>query len=400
MLFRTMPKNGDKLSILGFGCMRLPTKNDQIDEVRAVAQIRSAIDQGVNYVDTAWPYHAGGSEPVLGKALRDGYRNKVKLATKLPSWMINTRQDMDRYLSAQLAKLGTDHIDYYLVHSLDGKMWDTMERLGVLEFLDQARKDGRIVNAGFSFHGPAKDFPRIVDAAPWVFCQIQYNYLDQDYQAGTKGLEYAASKGLGVIVMEPLRGGKLALPTPPAAVGAIWNQAKTPRTPVEWALRWVWNRPEVTVVLSGMNEEAHIQENLSVANTAHARALTQQELDLVEQAAAIYHKLMKVGCTGCGYCTPCPSGVKIPICFDMHNQLHMFGLAAEAKFMYALLTSGELSDGKPGYASQCTRCNACLDKCPQQIQIPDVLEQVVAGLEGPDLLDRVAIARKIFKIEA
>jgi predicted aldo/keto reductase-like oxidoreductase len=400
MLFRTMPKNGDELSILGFGCMRLPMKNDQIDEVRAVAQIRCAIDQGVNYVDTAWPYHAGGSETVLGKALRDGYRNKVKLATKLPSWMINTRQDMDRYLAAQRAKLGTDHIDYYLVHSLDGPSWDKMERLGVLEFLDQARKDGRIVNAGFSFHGKAADFKRIVDAAPWVFCQIQYNYLDQDYQAGTKGLEYAAAKGLGVIVMEPLRGGKLALPTPPAAVGAIWNQAKTPRTPVEWALRWVWNHPQVTVVLSGMNEEAHIQENLSVANTAHAHALTQQELDLVEQAAGIYHKLMKVGCTGCGYCTPCPSGVKIPICFDEYNQMHMFGAVQESKFKYALLTSGELADGKPGYASQCSQCNACLEKCPQQIQIPEVLKQVVAELEGPDLMDRVAIARRVFKIEA
>jgi predicted aldo/keto reductase-like oxidoreductase len=400
MLFRTMPKNGDELSILGFGCMRLPGKNGQIDEARAIAQIRGAIDQGVNYVDTAWPYHAGQSETILGKALRDGYRDKVKLATKLPSWMINTRQDMDRYLAAQLAKLGTDHIDYYLVHSLDGKMWDKMERLGVLEFLEQAKKDGRIVNAGFSFHGKAEDFRRIVDAGPWVFCQIQYNYLDQDYQAGTKGLEYAASKGLGVIVMEPLRGGKLALATPPSAVGAIWNQAKVHRTPVEWALRWVWNRPEVTVVLSGMNDEANIQENLSIANTAKADALTKAELDLVEQAAGVYRKLIKVGCTGCGYCTPCPSGVKIPQCFDEYNQRHVFNAVEEGKFKYSLVLSGELADGKPGFASQCTRCNACLEKCPQQIQIPDVLEQVVAELEGPDLMDRVANARRIFKIEA
>ena len=400
MLFRRMPKNGDELSILGFGCMRLPMRNGKIDEARAVAQIRSAIDQGVNYVDTAWPYHAGESEPVLGKALQEGYRNKVKLATKLPSWMIKTRQDMDRYLAAQLAKLGTDHIDYYLVHSLDGPIWDNMERLGVLEFLDQAKKDGRIVNAGFSFHGLAGDFTRIVDAAPWVFCQIQYNYLDQEYQAGTKGLEYAAAKGLGVIVMEPLRGGKLALPTPPAAVGAIWNEAKVKRTPVEWALRWVWNHPQVTVVLSGMNEESHIQENLSIAGTAKANALTKDELNLVERAAGICRKLMKVGCTGCGYCMPCPSEVKIPLCFDEYNQMHMFDAVAEGRFKYALRLSGELADGKPGFASQCTQCRACLEKCPQQIQIPDALKQVVAEMEGPDLMDRVANTRRIFKIEA
>ncbi len=399
MLFRTMPKNGDELSVLGFGCMRLPMSDGRVDEARAVAQIRYAIDQGVNYVDTAWPYHAGQSEMVLGKALQEGYRNKVRLATKLPSWMIDARPDMDRFLAAQLEKLQTDHIDYYLVHSLDGTLWDKVEKLGVLKFLDQARKDGRIVNAGFSFHGRAEDFARIVDAAPWVFCQIQYNYLDQEFQAGAKGLAYAAAKGLGVIVMEPLRGGKLAI-MPPPAVAAVWNRAGTQRTPAEWALRWVWNRPEVTLALSGMNDEAQIRENLSIANTAHAGDLTRDELDLVDQAGRIYRKLMKVGCTGCGYCTPCPSNVNIPACFNAYNQMHMFGAAAEARFMYALQTSGELIDGKPGFASQCTQCNACLEKCPQQIPIPDVLKQVVADMEGPDLMDRVSAARRIFKVDA
>ena len=277
MQYRKMPKNGDQLSILGFGCMRLPVKDGHIDEGRAIEQIRFAIDQGVNYVDTAWPYHAGESETVLGKALRGGYRDKVKVATKLPSWMIKSRADMDRYLAAQLEKLGTDHIDYYLVHSLDGTSWDNLARLGVREFLDQARMDGRITNPGFSFHGMAGDFNRIVDAYPWVFCQIQYNYLDEHHQAGTEGLQYAAAKGLGVIVMEPLRGGNLASVVPPGAE-AIWNEAETRRTPAEWALRWIWNRPEVTVILSGMNEEAHIRENLSIANTARANALTEEEL--------------------------------------------------------------------------------------------------------------------------
>ena len=215
MLYRKMPRNGDELSILGFGCMRLPVKEDgSIDEERATKQIRYAIDHGVNYVDTAWPYHAGQSEPFLGRALAGGYREKVKLATKLPSWLLNSREDMDSFLNAQLEKLHTDHIDYYLVHALLGDVWDKVEKLGIADFLDKAKADGRIVNAGFSFHGSLKDFNRIVDAYDWDFCQIQYNFLDEKNQAGTEGLEYAASKGLGVIVMEPLRGGNLTNPMP------------------------------------------------------------------------------------------------------------------------------------------------------------------------------------------
>jgi hypothetical protein len=393
-----MPKNDDRLSILGYGCMRLPAKDGKIDEEKAIRQIHYAIDQGVNYVDTAWPYHAGESEILVGKAMRGGYRDRVKLATKLPSWLIKSRTEMDRYMEAQLRKLDTDHIDYYLIHALDGKLWDNLEPLGVLEFLEHAKKDGRIVNAGFSFHGLADDFIRIVDAYPWCFCQIQYNYLDQDYQAGTKGLQYAAAKNLGVIVMEPLRGGNLGLATPPPAIGALWDKAEIRRTPAEWALRWAWNRPEVTVILSGMNDDAHIQENLSMANDARTDALTEAELDLVEKVAGTYRALMKVGCTGCGYCMPCPSEVKIPLCFEEYNKVHMFGALDEGKFRYALRLSGDLVDGRPGYASQCIQCGTCLDKCPQNIQIPDILAQVVSEFEGPDLMDRVAAARKIFKV--
>ncbi|MEN6452092.1 MAG: aldo/keto reductase, partial [Thermoguttaceae bacterium] len=281
MKYRRMP-NGDELSILGFGCMRLPVKERKIDEPRAIEQIRYAVDQGVNYLDTAWPYHGGESETLLAKVLGDGYRGRVKLATKLPSWMIKTREDMDRYLAAQLARLQADHIDYYLLHSLDGASWDKLLRLGVLEFLDQAKGDGRITNAGFSFHGLLADFKRIVDAYVWTCCQIQYNYLDENSQAGTEGLEYAASKGLGVIIMEPLGGGKLGSVVPPE-VEALWTQAKVRRTPAEWALRWVWNRPEVTVVLSGMNEESQIRENLAIASDASANAFSQEELELVER---------------------------------------------------------------------------------------------------------------------
>jgi predicted aldo/keto reductase-like oxidoreductase len=376
-----MPKNGDELSILGFGCMRLPMVDGKIDETRAIAQIREAIDSGVNYIDTAWPYHNGESEPLLGKALQDGYREKVKIATKLPTWMVNNREHMDEFLNAQLEKLGTDHIDYYLIHALSGPSWAKIKDMGVVDFLDKAQKDGRIVNAGFSFHGLPEDFEGIVDAYDWAFCQIQYNYLDQEFQAGTKGLEYAASKNLGVIIMEPLRGGNLGMPTPPPAIAEIWNEAEIKREPVEWALRWVWNHPEVTVVLSGMNNEAHVQQNMNIASEAHADSLTEKELTLIDRVAVKYRELMQVGCTGCSYCMPCPAAVQIPTCFDIFNKLHMFGNVAEAKHFYNAFAEGTVLQREKGFASQCVECGECLEKCPQQIDIPEVLKRVVTELE-------------------
>lgn len=397
MLYRKIPKNGDKLSILGFGCMRLAVKKDgTIDEERATRQVRYAIDHGVNYVDTAWPYHMGQSEPFLGHALADGYREKVKLATKLPCWIVESREDMDKFLNAQLEKLKTDHIDYYLLHSLSGETWDKMEALGVIDFIEKAKSDGRIVNAGFSFHGSGEDFKRIVDAYPWTFCQIQYNFMDEKHQAGTEGLKYAASKGLGVIIMEPLRGGNLARAVPPE-IETIWNESTVKRTPVEWALRWVWNHPEVTVVLSGMNEEAHITENLKIAGEAYPNSLTEAELKLVSKVEKKYRQIMKVGCTGCQYCMPCPSGVNIPECFSMYNHLSTFGNSAdETKFNYVALLSGAIS-GKPELASQCIQCGQCLEKCPQHIDIPTILESVAEELEGPDLEKRIAMVKQLLK---
>ncbi len=394
MLYRKVPKNVDELSILGFGCMRLPVKEDgTIDEERAKSQVRYAIDNGVNYVDTAWPYHMGASEPFLGRALADGYREKVKLATKLPSWLVESREEMDKFLNAQLEKLNTDHIDYYLIHSLAGELWDNVEKLGVADFLDRAKADGRIINAGFSFHGSGEDFKRIVDGYDWDFCQIQYNFLDEKNQAGTEGLEYAASKGLGVIIMEPLWGGNLAGKVPPA-IEEIWNEAPVKRTAAEWGLRWVWNHPEVTVVLSGMNEEAHVEENLKVAGEAYPNSLTEIELHLVERAEKKYRELMKAGCTGCRYCMPCPQGVDIPACFEIYNNLHMFGDEDMAKFMYAGRLGGALG-GEPAFASQCVQCGECMEKCPQHLDIPTLLESVVEDLEGPDLEQRVAMAKQI-----
>ena len=375
-----MEKTGDRLSILGLGAMRLPESNGKIDEARATRQIRHAVDEGVNYVDTAWPYHGGASEPFLGRALDDGYRERVKLATKLPQWYVRSRQDMDYFLNQQLERLKTDHIDYYLIHALDGPSWQRIKDLGVIDFLDKAKQDGRIVNRGFSFHGSKEDFKTIVDAYGWDFCQIQYNYFDEHRQAGREGLEYAASKGLGVIIMEPLRGGNLARAMPPE-VEAVFQEADVKRTPAEWALRWVWNHPEVTVALSGMNEESHVEENLKIAGEAHPNSLTDKELDLVDRAAKTYTRLMKVGCTGCQYCMPCPAGVDIPGCFDRYNHVHMFGDKRRMRFFYAAQMGGAIT-GKASNASLCKECGKCVKACPQELPIPEILKDVSREFEG------------------
>ncbi|MBN2566380.1 MAG: aldo/keto reductase [Candidatus Eisenbacteria bacterium] len=390
MLYRKMDSTGDELSILGFGCMRLPQKAGRIDEPRATAQIRGAIDAGVNYIDTAVPYHMGTSEQFVGRVLESGYREKVKLATKLPPWQVNAREDMDRILGEQLERLRTDHIDYYLVHALNGGSWAKMRELGVLEFLDGAGADGRIVNAGFSFHGALPDFKEIVDARDWEFCQIQYNYLDEKMQAGTEGLEYATARGLGIVVMEGLRGGMLGR-KPPKAVQAVWDEAPVERSPAEWALRWIWNRPEVHVVLSGMNDEAHIEENLRIAGDAMPEALNEQELEIVGRAGRAYRGLMKADCTGCQYCLPCPSGVAIPSCFQFYNAKTAFG-DRNAGMLYAVFVGGVAGGQKSG-ASLCVDCGVCVERCPQNLAIPDLMKDVAAEFEGPLLPIRAAFYR-------
>ena len=380
MQYRTVPKNGDQLSVLGYGCMRLPVKMQSINVPLAKKQIYSAIDQGVNYIDTAVPYHNGKSEPFLGKILsQNGYRDKVKLATKLPHWSTPSKAKMDNMLAKQLKKLQTDHIDYYLVHALNGEAWEKAQANGVIEFLDQSLKDGRIVNAGFSFHGAAEDFKTIVDSYDWTVCQIQYNYLDTQNQAGTAGLQYAAAKNMAVIVMEPLRGGNLARVSPPA-VTKIWNRAATKRTPAEWALRWVWNQPEVTLVLSGMNRDAHIAENLRIAEQVTPNALAQEELALVDEAAEAFRAAMKVGCTGCQYCMPCPAGVNIPGCFEFYNSRHTFK-DRQARLLYTAMT-GAITTDKSSMASECVACGTCEEKCPQNLPIPDLLKDVADDMEG------------------
>jgi len=380
MLYRKMPRSGDDLSILGFGCMRLPLKNGEIDEEKAIRQIRSAIDGGVNYIDTAAPYHNGQSEIVVGKALSQGYREKVRLATKLSWWMVEEETGPSGFLENQMKKLQTDHVDYYLLHAMTGEGWEQVKKLGALEFLEEARQDGRIGNAGFSFHGTPDLFREILASFDWDFCQIQYNYLDENFQAGTAGLKYASSRGLGVIVMEPLRGGSLARIVPPS-VKEIWDGADKKRSPAEWGLRWIWNHPEVTVVLSGMNEESHIEENMRAAGEGLPNSLTEKELELVSKAAEEYRRLTKVHCTGCRYCMPCPAGVDIPMCFEFYNRYHLLG-QEDPKRQYYFWLGGII--GEKAHASLCVNCGRCMELCPQGLAIPELLKDVVKDLEGPE----------------
>ena len=388
MLYRVVPKNGDKLSILGFGAMRLPLKGESIDEKRAIKQIRYAIDNGINYVDSAPPYHGGESEKLVGKALLKGYREKAKIATKLTSFLLNKSEEMDIMLNMSLKKLQTDHIDYYLLHGLEEESWKKLLGFGVLDFLEKAKADGKIINAGFSFHGSLKTFKEIIGAYDWVMCQILFNFLDEKLQAGTKGLKYAASRNLAVMIMEPLRGGTLA-GNLPNEVKQFYNNAKIQRSPAEWGLRWVWNHPEVTLALSGMNEENQVTENIKAAETAMPCSMKPSELAVIKNVAETFRRLMKVPCTGCQYCLPCPSGVNIPYNFRIYNDYYMFGDEQESRAMYALMLMGGLSRNRSD-ASLCKECKKCEERCPQHIPISQQLKSVanvLGGLKTEEILE-------------
>lgn len=384
MKYRAFGKTGVQVSTLGFGCMRLPLTDPQrpesIDEKKSAALLQDAIDSGVNYIDTAYPYHAGvpftpgQSEPFVGSFLKGARRDKVFLATKLPSWSIQTREDCDHYLNEQLKRLQTDHIDFYLVHAVMQQFWGKLQAARVFEFLDAALKDGRIRHAGFSFHDDLPLFKEVVDAYDWSFCQVQYNFMDEEYQAGRAGLEYAAGKGLGIVVMEPLRGGSLTGNLPPS-VRKLWDAAPIKRSPADWALRFVLNHPGVHVALSGMNEASHLRENLETAATALPNSLSDTEKEIIEAVRKEYRARIKVDCTGCKYCMPCPVGVNIPGCFGMYNNLAMFENPGTVRFQYNAFIGA-------GKASGCVECGACVAKCPQRIPIPEKLRDVKAALEG------------------
>ena len=395
MLTRTNIKNGDELSILGFGCMRYPMKGRSIDEERTVAMIRDAINKGVNYFDTAYIYHGGRSETVLGKALSGGYREKVKIATKLPHYMVSSLDGAKKILHNQLTKLKTDTIDYYLLHMLSDKaVLDRMTRLGVMQWLEELKSNGVIKNLGFSFHGEKNDFVALVTAYPWDFCQIQYNYLDENNQAGTAGLKLAHSLGIPVIVMEPLRGGKLADSLPQEVLNEF-ACADAGRTPVEWALRWIWNHSEVTLLLSGMSTEAQLEENVRIASSARAEALSGEELALFDRVKAVLLDKTKVPCTGCGYCMPCPAGVNIPGCFSVYNDKYLLGKKGSRMKYFQNLGLGAKN---PNFASLCIECGKCERHCPQHIKIREELKTVKKELEGPIFKPVLSVARRILKV--
>lgn len=396
MNYKENNKNGDKLSILGFGCMRLPTKGSSIDEERAEALIISAIEKGVNYFDTAYVYHFGKSEGLLGKVLSKGYRDRVKIATKLPHFMVKNAADLDKIFNTQLQRLKTNRIDYYLVHMLpDMGVWERLKSFGIEKWIEDKKKNGQIINIGFSFHGIKEQFIKLVDAYNWDFCQIQYNYLDVNNQAGTSGLRYAASKGLPVIIMEPLRGGKI-VNNLPKEVNDIWNNAEPKRSIAEWALRWIWNHPEAFVILSGMNSMEQLDENIRAASDAKANALSSRELALFDRAREIINQRTKVNCTGCAYCMPCPAGVDIPACFSLYNEKYSIRKKG-AKMNYIQNTGAATTN--PAYASLCKKCGKCEKHCPQNIPIREKLEDVSREMEGMFFKPIITVAKKFMKVK-
>lgn len=397
MLTRINQNNGDQLSILGFGCMRLPMKGGSIDEPRAIKMIHDSIEKGVNYFDTAYFYHNGKSESFLGKALQGGYRERVNVATKLPPFLIHNKlENAKKIFATQLERLQTDYIDYYLLHMLTDKAtFDRMLSLGIMEWLEGLKKEGTIRNIGFSFHGSKADFEAIVKAYPWDFCQIQYNYMDEYNQATKDGLLLAASLGIPVVVMEPLRGGKLVTHLPAAVKKAFETYDKN-RSAAEWALKWIWNHPEVTVILSGMSTEEQIADNIRMASIIEANSLSEEELCIFEKVKKIMREKTKIPCTACGYCMPCPAGVDIPGCFSCYNDKYLMN-DKSVRWRY-MQTLGAIS-AKPANASQCKDCGKCESHCPQNIAIREELKNVSKELEGVFYKPIVGIARKILKVK-
>ena len=378
MQYRTNPKNGDALSALGFGCMRFTKRGGGIDQEKANREMALALEKGVNYFDTAYIYP--GSEVCLGQFMKAySCRERVRVATKLPHYRINRAADIDRFFDEELSRLQTDYVDYYLMHMLnDAKSWQRLCDMGIQEWIAERKAAGQIRNIGFSFHGGTLQFKALVDAFDWDFCQIQFNYMDEHSQAGIDGLNYAHEKGLPVIIMEPLRGGRLAGSLPQAA-RREFEAADPGRSPADWGLRWVWNHPQVTVVLSGMNDVSQVEENCRIASESLPGTLTDDELKVYDRALAAIRRSMKVGCTGCGYCQPCPRGVDIPTCFAAYNVSFSDGFATGMREYLMCTTLRKVRSN----AGLCVKCGKCEQHCPQHIPIRDRLDDVKRRLENP-----------------
>lgn len=363
MQYRTIA--GEKISVLGFGCMRFPTtsKNaSDIDTEKAAEMLRYAVENGVNYFDTAYVYHDEKSEGFIGEALKP-FRSKINIATKCPTWKVKCEEDFDRFLNEQLERLQTDHIDFYLMHALDkDRFANIVEKFNLIDKLNKAKADGRIRHIGFSFHDDLETFKKIIDANPaWEFCQIQYNYINLNYQAGTEGLEYAHKKGLDVVIMEPLLGGKLANPSPQVA-----ETLSKEKSPVEWAMDFLWNRKEVSLLLSGMGAMEQVRSNIGYADKAQAGMLTQENLDMLAHTKEVFDKMALVPCTKCAYCMPCPFGLDIPKTFEAYNATASLGMDS-AKEIYKTLQKG---------ADQCKKCRKCESVCPQSIKISSTMTKI------------------------
>ena len=383
MQYRIDPATGRRLSALGLGCMRFPGAVPGRPDQRAAERIIArAVERGVNYLDTAWLYP--GNESCVGAAVEAlGVRDRVFLATKLPHGSCRARSDFDRFLDEQLRRLRTDRIDYYLIHNVTSPaQWERLQALGIEDWIAREKDRGRIGAIGFSYHGSADDFTVLLDSHPWDFCQIQYNYAGERYQAGTAGLKEAARRGLAVFIMEPLLGGRLAEKLPPAGRAVLdgvpsdrWGSAAA------WALAWVWDHPEVTMVLSGMTSEEQVDENARVAGLALPGCLTEGEHEVIARVRAAFERANRVACTGCNYCMPCPQGINIPGCFAAYNAsfAHSWFTGVSQYF-----TASAIRSGVPKLASNCVRCGACVRRCPQHIEIPDRLKDVCRRLTpGP-----------------
>jgi len=369
MQYRTFKKTGEKISLLGFGAMRFPQKSDgSVDEKESIDMIRAAIQGGVNYVDTAYMYHGGVSEAIVGKALKGGYRDKVFLADKLPLWSAGDEAGQQKIFDEQLSRLDVDMIDMYLLHSLSGPIWKLAKKFNSLGFLERKKAEGRIKHIGFSFHDNISIFKEIIDAYPWDFCQIQLNYMDTEWQAGVEGLKYAAEKGIPVIVMEPLKGGLLTDGLP-ERVKKILDEADVKRSLAEWALRWVANFPEVLTILSGMSNMAQLEENIKILSAARPGGMPKEELDLIERVADTYNALIQYPCTSCGYCLPCKKKIYIPDMMNYYNELFVFGQRQKTKASYR----GNVPEGRG--AKDCIDCKECEERCPQRLDISGMMKK-------------------------